>query len=152
MPLMYVNSSSYAAPAMVSSGTFGQVAHNGASPAPSGAYMTPTLVPNLVFRQNVPVRMTRNNIIVTTTSVPSLTRGAFAKQVVPGIRATTPGNSQRASRSPTPAHEFFGGGSGDRSAQPQPRYPLPMYQGVHIVQGNVFSVQIFLSFLFLTAV
>ncbi|XP_036143756.1 trithorax group protein osa [Monomorium pharaonis] len=112
MPLMYVNSSSYAAPAMVTGGTFGhQVTHNGTSPAPPSAYMTPTLVPNLVFRQNVPV--------------------------VPSVRATTPGNSQRASRSPTPAHEFFGGGSGDRSAQPQPRYPLPMYQGVHIVQGDM---------------
>ncbi|KYN11654.1 R3H domain-containing protein 1 [Trachymyrmex cornetzi] len=112
MPLMYVNSSSYAAPTMVTSGTFGhQVAHNGTSPAPPGAYMAPTLVPNLVFRQNVPI--------------------------VPSVRAATPGNSQRASRSPTPAHEFFGGGSGDRSAQPQPRYPLPMYQGVHIVQGDM---------------
>jgi len=61
------------------------------------------------------------------------------KQVVSGVRATTPANSQRASRSPTPAHELFGGGSGDRNAQSQPRYPLPMYQGVHIVQGNVFK-------------
>lgn len=112
MPLMYVNSSSYATPTMVTSGTFGhQVTHNGTSPAPPGAYMAPTLIPNLVFRQNVPI--------------------------VPSVRATTPGNSQRASRSPTPAHEFFGGGSGDRSAQPQPRYPLPMYQGVHIVQGDM---------------
>lgn len=58
MPLMYVNSSSYATPAMVTGGTFGhQVTHNGTSPAPPSAYMTPTLVPNLVFRQNVPVRM-----------------------------------------------------------------------------------------------
>lgn len=112
MPLMYVNSSSYAAPAMVTGGTFGhQVTHNGTSPAPPSAYMAPTLVPNLVFRQNVPV--------------------------VPSVRATTPGNSQRTSRSPTPAHELFGGGSGDRSAQSQPRYPLPMYQGVHIVQGDM---------------
>ncbi|XP_032669191.1 R3H domain-containing protein 1-like isoform X4 [Odontomachus brunneus] len=112
MPLMYVNSSSYAPPVM-SGGTFGhhQVAHNGTSPAPPGAYMASTLVPNLVFRQNVPV--------------------------VPGVRATTPGNSQRASRSPTPAHELFGSGNGDRSAQPQPRYPLPMYQGVHIVPGDM---------------
>lgn len=55
---MYVNSSSYAAPAMVTGGTFGhQVTHNGTSPAPPGAYMAPTLVPNLVFRQNVPVRI-----------------------------------------------------------------------------------------------
>lgn len=55
---MYVNSSSYAAPTMVSGGTFGhQVAHNGTSPAPPSAYMAPTLVPNLVFRQNVPVRI-----------------------------------------------------------------------------------------------
>ncbi|KAL0107091.1 hypothetical protein PUN28_015556 [Cardiocondyla obscurior] len=112
MPLMYVNSSSYAASTMVTGGTFGhQVTHNGTSPAPPSAYMTPTLVPNLVFRQNVPV--------------------------VPNVRATTPGNSQRTSRSPTPAHELFGGGSGDRNAQSQPRYPLPMYQGVHIVQGDM---------------
>ncbi|XP_077263442.1 uncharacterized protein LOC143898113 isoform X1 [Temnothorax americanus] len=112
MPLMYVNSNSYAAPTMVTGGAFGhQVTHNGTSPAPPSAYMTPTLVSNFVFRQNVPV--------------------------VPNVRATTPGNSQRASRSPTPAHEFFGGGSGDRSAQSQPRYPLPMYQGVHIVQGDM---------------
>ncbi|CAL7933211.1 unnamed protein product [Xylocopa violacea] len=112
MPLMYVNSGSYPPPTMVSNGTFGhQVGHNGTSPAPPGTYMTPTLVPNLVFRQNVPV--------------------------VAGVRASTPGNSQRTSRSPTPAHELFGSGSGDRSAQPQPRYPLPMYQGVHIMQGDM---------------
>ncbi|XP_020283398.1 cAMP-regulated phosphoprotein 21 isoform X2 [Pseudomyrmex gracilis] len=109
MPLMYVNSSSYAAAqAIVSGGTFGPP--NGTSPAPPGTYMAP-LVPNLVFRQNVPV--------------------------VPGVRATTPGNASQRSRSPTPAHEVFGGGSGDRSAQSQPRYPLPMYQGVHIVQGDM---------------
>ncbi|XP_048268242.1 R3H domain-containing protein 2 isoform X3 [Bombus terrestris] len=112
MPLMYVNSGSYPPPTMVSNGTFGhQVGHNGTSPAPPGTYMTPALVPNLVFRQNVPV--------------------------VAGVRASTPSNSQRTSRSPTPAHELFGSGSGDRSAQPQPRYPLPMYQGVHIVQGDM---------------
>ncbi|KZC05805.1 R3H domain-containing protein 1 [Dufourea novaeangliae] len=112
MPLMYVNSGNYPPPTMVSNGTFShQVGHNGASPAPPGAYMTPALVPNLVFRQNVPV--------------------------VAGVRASTPGNSQRTSRSPTPAHELFGSGSGDRSAQSQPRYPLPMYQGVHIVQGDM---------------
>lgn len=63
MPLMYVNSSSYAAPTMVTSGTFGhQVTHNGTSPAPPGAYMAPTLVPNLVFRQNVPVRMQQQRL------------------------------------------------------------------------------------------
>ncbi|XP_076390941.1 uncharacterized protein LOC100881273 isoform X1 [Megachile rotundata] len=112
MPLMYVNSGSYPPPTMVSNGTFGhQVGHNGTSPAPPGTYITPALVPNLVFRQNVPV--------------------------VAGVRASTPGNSQRTSRSPTPAHELFGSGSGDRNAQPQPRYPLPMYQGVHIVQGDM---------------
>lgn len=112
VPLMYVNSGSYPPPTMVSNGTFGhQVGHNGTSPAPPGTYMTPALVPNLVFRQNVPV--------------------------VAGVRASTPGNSQKTSRSPTPAHELFGSGSGDRSAQPQPRYPLPMYQGVHIVQGDM---------------
>ena len=57
VPLMYVNSGSYAPPGtMVSAGTFGhQVGPGGASPAPPGAYMTPALVPNLVFRQNVPV-------------------------------------------------------------------------------------------------
>lgn len=56
---MYVNSGSYAPPGtMVSAGTFGhQVAPNGASPAPPGAYMAPALVPNIVFRQNVPVRI-----------------------------------------------------------------------------------------------
>ena len=68
VPLMYVNSGSYAAPpAIVSTTTFGH--HNphhphqiagtgsGASPAPPpGAYMTSAIVPNLVFRQNVPVR------------------------------------------------------------------------------------------------
>jgi len=61
---MYVNSSSYAAPAMVTSGTFGhpQVTHNGTSPAPPSAYMAPTLVPNLVFRQNVPVRMQQKRL------------------------------------------------------------------------------------------
>ncbi|XP_076293139.1 uncharacterized protein LOC143215156 isoform X3 [Lasioglossum baleicum] len=112
MPLMYVNSGNYAPPTMVSNGTFGhQVGHNGASPAPPGTYMTPALVPNLVIRQNGPV--------------------------VASVRASTPGNSQRTSRSPTPAHELFGSGSGDRSAQPQPRYPLPMYQGVHLVQGDM---------------
>ncbi|XP_033216075.1 R3H domain-containing protein 1 isoform X2 [Belonocnema kinseyi] len=113
VPLMYVNSGSYAPHGtMVSAGTFGhQVGPSGASPAPPGAYMTPTLVPNLVFRQNVPL--------------------------VTGVRASTPGSSQRASRSPTPAHELFGGGGGDRSAQPQPRYPLPVYQGIHIVQGDM---------------
>ncbi|KAG7210327.1 hypothetical protein KM043_011865 [Ampulex compressa] len=112
MPLMYVNSGSYPPPTMVPGGTFGhQVGHSGTSPAPPGTYMAPALVPNIVFRQNVPV--------------------------VTGVRASTPGNSQRTSRSPTPAHELFGGGSGDRSAQPQPRYPLPMYQGVHIVQGDM---------------
>ncbi|XP_031773147.1 cAMP-regulated phosphoprotein 21-like isoform X3 [Apis florea] len=112
VPLMYVNSGSYPPPTMVSNGTFGhQVGHNGTSPAPPATYMTPALVPNLVFRQNVPV--------------------------VAGVRASTPGNSQKTSRSPTPAHELFGSGSGDRSAQPQPRYPLPMYQGVHIVQGDM---------------
>ncbi|XP_017884862.1 cAMP-regulated phosphoprotein 21 isoform X3 [Ceratina calcarata] len=112
MPLMYINSSSYPPPTIVSNGTFGhQVGHNGTSPAPPATYMTPALVPNLVFRQNVPV--------------------------VAGVRASTPGNSQRTSRSPTPAHDLFGSGSGDRNAQPQPRYPLPMYQGVHIVQGDM---------------
>lgn len=56
VPLMYVNSGSYPPPTMVSNGTFGhQVGHNGTSPAPPGTYMTPALVPNLVFRQNVPV-------------------------------------------------------------------------------------------------
>lgn len=61
MPLMYVNSSSYAPPVM-SGGTFGhhQVTHNGTSPAPPGAYMASTLVPNLVFRQNVPVSKPRD--------------------------------------------------------------------------------------------
>jgi len=63
MPLMYVNSSSYATPTMMTSGTFGhQVTHNGTSPAPPGAYMTPTLVPNLVFRQNVPVKMQQQHL------------------------------------------------------------------------------------------
>ncbi|XP_051172689.1 R3H domain-containing protein 1 isoform X1 [Leptopilina boulardi] len=111
LPLMYVNSGSYAPPGtMVSTGTFGhQVAPSGASPAPPGAYMAPALVPNIVFRQNVPL--------------------------VTGVRASTPGSSQRASRSPTPAHEVFGGG--DRNTQPQPRYPLPVYQGIHIVQGDM---------------
>lgn len=137
VPLMYVNSGSYPPPTMVSNGTFGhQVGHNGTSPAPPGTYMTPALVPNLVFRQNVPVSWyycTRNgekfncyyHIIIII-------------QVVAGVRASTPGNSQKTSRSPTPAHELFGSGSGDRSAQPQPRYPLPMYQGVHIVQGTIY--------------
>ncbi|XP_016838556.1 cAMP-regulated phosphoprotein 21 isoform X2 [Nasonia vitripennis] len=112
VPLMYVNSGSYPPPTMMPTGSFShQVGPNGTSPAPPGAYMAPALVPNLVFRQNVPL--------------------------VTGVRTSTPGSSQRASRSPTPAHEFFGGGSGDRSAQPQPRYPLPMYQGVHIVQGDM---------------
>jgi len=55
MPLMYVNSSSYAPPAMMPSATFSQVTHNAASSAPTSAYMAPTLVPNLVFRQNVSV-------------------------------------------------------------------------------------------------
>lgn len=68
----------------------------------------------------------------------------LTSQVVAGVRASTPGNSQRTSRSPTPAHELFGSGSGDRSAQPQPRYPLPMYQGVHIVQGIMHSFYAFL--------
>lgn len=55
---MYVNSGNYPPPSMVSNGTFGhQVGHNGTSPAPPGTYMTPALVPNLVFRQNVPVRL-----------------------------------------------------------------------------------------------
>ncbi|XP_066597504.1 R3H domain-containing protein 1 isoform X2 [Prorops nasuta] len=112
MPLMYVNSGNYAPPTMVTAGTLGhQVGPNGTSPAPPGTYMTPALVPNLVFRQNVPV--------------------------VANMRASTPGSSQRTSRSPTPAHELFGGGSGDRNAQSQTRYPLPMYQGVHIVQGDM---------------
>ncbi|XP_015602787.1 cAMP-regulated phosphoprotein 21 isoform X2 [Cephus cinctus] len=113
LPLMYVNSGSYAPPAMITAGSFGhQVGPGVTSPSPAGAFMTPALVPNLVFRQNLPV--------------------------VPGVRASTPGNSQRASRSPTPAHEFFGGGSGDRHVQThQSRYPLPMYQDVHIVQGDM---------------
>lgn len=59
MPLMYVNSGNYPPPTMVSNGTFGhQVGHNGASPAPPGTYMAPTLVPNLVIRQNGPVGIT----------------------------------------------------------------------------------------------
>lgn len=58
VPLMYVNSGSYPPPTMVSNGTFGhQVGHNGTSPAPPATYMTPALVPNLVFRQNVPVSL-----------------------------------------------------------------------------------------------
>lgn len=65
VPLMYVNSGSYATapPAMMSTGTFGHHHHhqvagtgNGTSPAPPGAYMTPAIMPNIVFRQNVPVR------------------------------------------------------------------------------------------------
>lgn len=53
---MYVNSGSYPPPTMMPTGSFGhQVGPNGTSPAPPGAYMAPALVPNLVFRQNVPV-------------------------------------------------------------------------------------------------
>ena len=57
VPLVYMNSGSYAAPAaMVSAGTFGHhVGPSGASSTPTGSYMTPALVPNIVFRQNVPV-------------------------------------------------------------------------------------------------
>lgn len=135
VPLMYVNSGSYPPPTMVSNGTFGhQVGHNGTSPAPPGTYMTPALVPNLVFRQNVPVSC----IIVREKILYYYYYHYFLFQVVAGVRASTPGNSQKTSRSPTPAHELFGSGSGDRSAQPQPRYPLPMYQGVHIVQGIIY--------------
>ncbi|KAJ8679575.1 hypothetical protein QAD02_015362 [Eretmocerus hayati] len=114
MPLMYVNSGNYPPPTMMPNGTFGQVGGNGSPPAPPGAYMAPALIPNIVFRQNVPL--------------------------VTGVRTSTPGSSQRASRSPTPAHELFGGANnGDRNSQapPPPRYPLPMYQGVQIVQGDM---------------
>ncbi|TGZ57420.1 R3H domain-containing protein 1 [Temnothorax longispinosus] len=112
MPLMYVNSNSYAAPTMVTGGAFGhQVTHNGTSPAPPSAYMTPTLVSNLVFRQNVPV--------------------------VPSVRATTPGNSQRASRSPTPAHEFFGGDMRlmHPGVPPNPRLQYAPVSSPPVVQG-----------------
>lgn len=53
---MYVNSGGYPPPTMMSPGTFSQMGPNGASPP--GTYMAPTLVPNIVFRQNVPVRYT----------------------------------------------------------------------------------------------
>lgn len=54
MPLMYVNSAGSYAPPTMMTGTFGhQVGPNGTSP--SNAYITPALVPNLAFRQNVPV-------------------------------------------------------------------------------------------------
>lgn len=58
VPLMYVNSGNFAPPTMVNTGTYGhQVGPSGTSPAPPGAYMTPAIVPNLIFRQNVPVRI-----------------------------------------------------------------------------------------------
>lgn len=150
---MYVNSGSYPPPTMVSNGTFGhQVGHNGTSPAPPGTYMTPALVPNLVFRQNVPVscavaREMEKNLIFNHSTIIIIIIIIF--QVVAGVRASTPGNSQKTSRSPTPAHELFGSGSGDRSAQSQPRYPLPMYQGVHIVQGIIY-IYIVLELAFLS--
>ena len=48
-------------------------------------------------------------------------------------------NSQRVSRSPTPAHEMIGSGSSDRNAQPLSHYQLPVYENVHIVPGQKIS-------------
>ncbi|XP_034951813.1 protein encore isoform X2 [Chelonus insularis] len=122
IPVMYVNSGTYPPP-MVTTGSFShQLSSATPAPPPGTVYMTPSLLPNLVFRQNVPM-------------VPT------------GIRTSTPSGSQRTSRSPTPAHDFCNnpanggnnnGASGDnRNAQSQSRYPLPMYQGLHIVQGDI---------------
>ena len=56
---MYVNSGTYHPSTMMSTGTFShQIGLNSTSPAPTGAYMGSALVPNLVFRQNVPVSIT----------------------------------------------------------------------------------------------
>ncbi|KAH0547301.1 hypothetical protein KQX54_018538 [Cotesia glomerata] len=122
IPVMYVNSGTYPPPTMVTAGSYGHQL-SGTAPAPPGAvYMTPSLLPNLpnlVFRQNVPM-----------------------------IRASTPSGSQRTSRSPTPGHEYptnspngptVNGVAGidNRNAQAQSRYPLPMYQGLHIVPGDI---------------
>ncbi|XP_074107336.1 uncharacterized protein LOC141532758 isoform X1 [Cotesia typhae] len=126
IPVMYVNSGTYPPPTMVTAGSYGHQL-SGTAPAPPGAvYMTPSLLPNLpnlVFRQNVPM-------------------------MTSGIRASTPSGSQRTSRSPTPGHEYptnspngptVNGVAGidNRNAQAQSRYPLPMYQGLHIVPGDI---------------
>lgn len=114
IPVMYVNNGTYPAPGVMTSGGFGHQLAGSGTPGPQATYMAPSMLPNMVFRQNVPM-------------------------VASGIRASTPSGSQRTSRSPTPGHEFFNnpnGGGDNRNAQTQPRYPLPMYQGLHIVQGK----------------
>ncbi|XP_008560142.1 R3H domain-containing protein 1 isoform X1 [Microplitis demolitor] len=128
IPVMYVNSGTYPPPpTMVTAGSYSHQL-SGTNPAPPGAvYMTPSLLPNIVFRQNVPM-------------------------MTSGIRASTPSGSQRTSRSPTPGHEFPNsstngptvngvsvgvGGVDNRNVQAQSRYPLPMYQGLHIVPGDI---------------
>ncbi|XP_011503749.1 PREDICTED: uncharacterized protein LOC105366860 [Ceratosolen solmsi marchali] len=77
----------------------------------------------------VPAYYPRQSVIHPSSVIYRVSTPPNSNQLIKGVHTLTPTN-----KSLTPAYELYGIRSGDQITQTMSHYPLPMYQGVHIIQ------------------